>query len=50
MLSQEKQEWEVFAELASREQDPQKLRLLVAQLNRALAEKYVPRLRLSAGT
>jgi hypothetical protein len=46
MLSQEKQSWEVFAELASKEQDSDKLRLLIAQLNSALDEKYTPRLRL----
>jgi hypothetical protein len=46
MLSQEKQSWEVFAEQASREQDSGKLRLLIAQLNGALTEKYAPRTRL----
>jgi hypothetical protein len=48
MLSQEKQSWEVFAERGSREQDSGKLRLLIAQLNNTLDEKYAPRLRLSA--
>ena len=48
MLNHEKQGWEVLAELASREQNPQKLKLLIAQLNGALDEKYAPRLRLSA--
>jgi len=45
MLSQEKHSWEALAELASKEQDSYKLRLLIAQLNGALAEKYTPRLR-----
>jgi hypothetical protein len=48
MLSQEKQSWEVLAELASKEQDSDKLRLLIAQLNGALDEKYAPRIRLRA--
>jgi hypothetical protein len=48
MLSQEKQSWEVLAELASKEQGSDKLRLLIAQLNSALDEKYAPRLRLRA--
>jgi hypothetical protein len=46
MVSQEKQRWEVFAELASKEQDSEKLRLLIAKLNGALDEKYAPQLRL----
>jgi hypothetical protein len=46
MLSQEKQRWEVFAERASKEQDSDKLRILIAQLNSALDEKYTPRIRL----
>jgi hypothetical protein len=48
MLRQEKQSWKLFAELASKEQDPEKLRLLISQLNGALAEKYAPRTRLRA--
>jgi hypothetical protein len=48
MRSQEKQGWEVFAEQASREQDSGKLKVLIAQLNRALDVKYAPRLRLRA--
>jgi hypothetical protein len=48
MLSQEKQSWEALAELASKEQDSGKLRVLIAQLNSALAEKYTPRLKLTA--
>jgi hypothetical protein len=48
MLSQENQSWEVLAELASKEQGSDKLRLLIAQLNSALDEKYAPRLRLRA--
>jgi hypothetical protein len=46
MISHEKKSWEVLAEQASREQDSDKLRLLIAQLNSALDEKYAPRLRL----
>jgi hypothetical protein len=45
MLRQEKQGWEVFAELASKEQDPGKLRVLIAGLNSALDEKYASGLR-----
>jgi hypothetical protein len=48
MSKQEKQGWEVIAELASKEQGSDKLRLLVAQLNDALDEKYAPRLRVRA--
>lgn len=48
MLNEEKRSWEVFAEQASKEQDPEKLKLLIAQLNSALDEKYAPRLRLRA--
>jgi hypothetical protein len=48
MLNEEKRNWEVFAEQASKEQDPEKLKLLIAQLNSALDEKYAPRLRLRA--
>jgi len=48
MLSQEKLRWEVFAELASKEHNSEKLRLLIAQLNSALDEKYTPRLKLRA--
>jgi len=48
MHRQKKQGWEVFAEQASREQDPGKLKVLIAQLNRALDVKYAPRLRVPA--
>jgi hypothetical protein len=46
MLSHEKQGWEVIAELASKERDSKKLKLLIAQLNQALNEKYAPGIRL----
>lgn len=48
MRSQEKQGWEAIAEQASKEQDSGKLKVLIAQLNRALAVKCAPRVRLRA--
>ncbi len=48
MISEENKQWEVLCEQASKEQDSGKLMVLIAELNRALAEKRAPRPRLKS--
>ncbi len=46
MISEEEKRWEVLCEQASKEQDSSKLKVLIGELNRALAEKCAPRPRI----